>query len=399
MMKEFFKLAIKNISRRKIRSFLTVLGILIGMGAVVTLILIGEGANKRIENIFEKMGKDKITIFPGKLEGSFGIEASVSSTILTERDVNAIRKVPNVESVVPIFFRYAPIEFENEKFYLPVAGVGGDVKEVLQVFQGFELLEGRYVKESEKGKCVIGYGVAKNLFGKEVSIGNKLIINGKSFKVVGILEQIGSRMDDYSIIIPLEEARKLFDEEEEVSLIFAKVSNEQIIDDTVEEIKKKLKRLRGEEDFTILTQKQLLEKISSVLGILQFVLISVAAISLVVGSVGIMNSMYTSVMERTRDIGTMKAVGATNFQVMMIFLIEAGILGFFGGLLGVLLGIFLTKIALSYASMYGIIIPFVFDVRLFAGVLIFSFCLGMVSGILPARRAAGLDPVEALRYE
>ncbi len=399
MIKEFFKLAIKNISRRKIRSFLTILGILIGMCAVVTLILIGEGANKRVESIFEKMGKDKITVFPGKLGGTMGMGTSASFSILTKKDVNAIRKVPNIESVVPLFFRYTSIEFENEKFYLPVTGVGGDIKEVLQVFQGFDLLEGRYVRESEKGKCVIGYGVAKNLFKKEISIGDKLIINGKPFKVVGILEQIGSRMDDYSVIIPLDEARNLFNEEEEVSLIFAKVSNEQIIDNTVEEIKKKLKKLRGEEDFTVLTQKQLLEKISSVLGIFQFILVSVAAVSLIVGSVGIMNSMYTSVMERTRDIGTMKAIGATNFQVMMIFLIESGILGFFGGLLGVLLGILLTKVALSYASMYGILIPFIFDVRLFAGVLIFSFCLGMISGLLPARRASRLDPAEALRYE
>ena len=259
------------------------------------------------------------------------------------------------------------------------------------------------MRKGDKYRAVIGYEVAKgNLFSKEVNIRDKLIIKGKEFRVVGILKKIGSKIDDTTVVIPIDIARELFGLGSEYSMISAKVKEGENPSEVAEEIKKELRRERGlkegEEDFTVQTMEDIRRRFSSVLGIVSVVLIGIAAISLLVGGIGIMNTMYTAVLERTRDIGIMKAIGAKDRDILIIFLFESGFIGLVGGIIGCFLGIFLALAITQFASNMGFgFLEAKISVELILFAIVFSFAIGAISGILPAIRASKLQPVEALR--
>ncbi|MDO8656675.1 MAG: FtsX-like permease family protein, partial [Nanoarchaeota archaeon] len=244
-----------------------------------------------------------------------------------------------------------------------------------------------------------GSRVAKDMFSKELTVGNKITIAKDEFKIVGILEEIGNSQDDNQINIPLESAREIFDEPESVDTIIAQVKSTSDIPLLQEKIEKELERKRGDTNFQVLTAAQILEQINQILGIMQAVLIGIAAISLLVGAIGIMNSMYTSVLERTKDIGIMKAIGARNSDILHIFLIESGMIGLVGGLLGTALGTGLALAIGSFSKQAGFLLIINIEVMVLAFGLLFAFIIGMVSGVLPAYQASKLKPVDALRYE
>ena len=231
------------------------------------------------------------------------------------------------------------------------------------------------------------------------------MINGKKFRVVGTLERIGNPDDDQAFIIPLETARNLFDEPDNLMVIMANLKPGFDASEVAENIKKAMRRDRdqkkGEEDFSVQTSEQLKETVGDVLNLVQGVLVVIAGISLLVGGIGIMNTMYTSVLERTRDIGVMKAIGARNINIMWIFLIESGIIGLVGGAIGCAIGIAISK-SIEYASSTQLGVDYLkasTAPELIFGALAFSFLVGMLSGTLPAMRAARLKPTDALRYE
>jgi len=401
--KETLKIAFHNIKQRRLRSFLTILAIFIGITAIVSLISITQGMGETIEEQFEKMGANKIIITPGSGEGMGAmIGGMFGSTPLTEDDVETVKKVNGVDIVAPFLMKTEKVEFKKEVAYTYVRGTLTD--EALKLLTDMaEIENGKILKERDKYKALIGNKVDK-LFDKEVTIGSKLKIKNKSFEVVGIFKEIGAPDDDYAIYIPMDIAREIFDEPTDVTTIFVQIKDGLEITDVVEDIEKRLRDARdekiGEETFQVFTSEQLLEQFGVILGMISLVLIGIASISLLVGGVGIANSMYTSVLERTREIGIMKAIGARNSDIMLILLAEAGLLGLFGGMIGCFLGIAFAKGAEFYMSqtMFTMFHASVTPELILLG-LGFSFVIGCLSGFFPARRAAKLQPVEALRYE
>lgn len=400
--KEGLKIAFYNIRQRRLRSFLTVLAIFIGIAAVISLVSITQGMQEAISEQFERMGTNKIMIMPGGGEGMGAMGMRLGAAPLTEDELEEVEKVNGVDIVAPYLLKTDKVEFKKDTAYTYIRGTYTD--EALELLTDIAEIEyGKNLKETDKYKALIGSKVDK-LFDKEVTIGSKLEIKDKSFEVVGIFKEIGAPDDDYAIYIPMETAREVFDEPTEVSMIYVQTKNGFDPLDVAESIKKRLRDSRdekaGEETFQVFTSEQLSEQVGVILGMISIVLIGIASISLLVGGVGIANTMYTSVSERTREIGIMKAIGAKNSNILAIFLIESGLLGLIGGILGCVIGITMAKGVELYVSQSGFAMlrASVTPELILLG-LAFSFVIGCVSGFLPARKAAKLQPVEALRYE
>lgn len=402
MIQDYFKYAFKSITHKGARSYLTMIGIFIGIAAVVSLISLGQGLQDTVSSQFEAMGYDIIMVMPGAGLSSMG----GTSSPLTEEDVDVIRDVRGVDLAAGMVSKIAKLEYGNEIKYTWASGIptGKDMK-LIEDMQSIRIREGRKFYDGDKYAAIVGIRVAEGkLFNHHVKVGDKIKINNQQFRVVGNLESIGNNQDDESLFIPLDTAKELFNESNYM-VVLARSKGGEEPSEVAEDIKKKLRRSRdlekGEEDFTVQTSEQLLETYSSVLGVIQWVLIGIAAISLIVGGVGIMNTMYTSVLEKTKEIGVMKAVGARNSDIQLLFLIESGMLGMAGGIVGCLIGLGLSKV-IELASKEAIgsdILHAYISPELILGALAFSFTVGCLSGLLPARQAASLKPVDSLRYE
>jgi putative ABC transport system permease protein len=405
-MKDHFSLAFNNLRRRKLRSWLTMIGIFIGIAAVVALISLGQGLQNAIEEQFEQLGSDKITVM-GKAGFIVSpIASELSSKPLTKKDIAIIEKIQGVEIVSGFLMKSLEIEFKKEKKDIIISGIETD--DYQKMFKGtYEIYSGKDLKSKDKSKVIIGYNTANKDFNKKIIVGNKIMIAGKDFEVVGIMEKIGSPPDDSSIIMNINSLRELTNEPEIISMIFAKVKKGFEVDQVAENIEKDLKKYRNEklkEDpktFSVSTSEQLLETFGNILGVVQAVLVGIAGISLLVGGIGIMNTMYTAVIERTKEIGTMKAIGAKNSDILFIFLFESGLLGVVGGGIGILIGISLSKSAeyISKITFGTDLLQADTTMTLIGGALVFSFLIGTLSGVLPAMQAAKLKPADALRYE
>ncbi len=403
MMEDYIKTAYGDIKNRKKRSWLTMIGIIIGIAAVVSLISLGQGLKDAVNEQFEMMGAEIIMIMPGSGFASMGSAGSS----LERDDIDVIKRVRGVDVAGGFVTKIAKVEFGNEMKYSWVSGLAQDEsKEILENMQSFEIESGRDLKKGDMYRTVVGNSVAHDdFFKKRVRVGDYVKINDKKFRVVGVLKRVGNPDDDQAFMIPLETARDLFDVPDELMVIMANLKPGFDASDVAEDIKKAMRKDRnqkkGEEDFTVQTSEQLKEVYGVVLNLIQSVLIGIAAISLLVGGIGIMNTMYTSVLERTRDIGVMKAIGARNSNIMWIFLIESGIIGMAGGAIGCAIGIAISK-SIEYASSTQLGVDYLkasTAPELIIGALAFSFFVGMLSGTLPAMHAARLKPTDALRYE
>ncbi len=403
-MKDYISFSLNNLRRRRLRSWLTMIGIFIGIATVVALISIGQGLENAIEEQFQEIGSNRIIIEERGTQGPPGSGTS-KSTKLTDKDLNVIKNVRGVESAAGIIVKTAKVEFDEEIDFVFVFGLPLN-KEEKEIASFFDVEQGRDLKEDDGNKAVIGIRHTEGkVFNKKVSIGDKINIEGEDFKVIGILERIGNPFDDSAIIIDKEKLKEIYNIDNEEDIIHAKVEDVKQIEQIKEDIERELRRSRdekeGQETFQVRTSEQLLQSFSNVFGIVQAVLVGIAAISLIVGGIGIANTMYTSVLERTREIGTMKAIGAKNSDILLLFLTESGLLGLIGGIIGVAIGIGLSKIAEYYATvslgtnlLQASTSPFIIG-----GALLFSFVIGAVSGVLPAMQASRLKPVDALRYE
>lgn len=402
-MNDLVVMAVRNVGKRKKRAALTMVGIFIGIAAVVALVSLGQGLSDTINAQFEKVGADKLLIQP-KDPGLYGGEQSPGA--LSKDDKRLIEKVQGVSLAAGYFFRAMKVEFDGVQKTVFVPSIPDDSREAALVKQWFtiEVESGRELSHKDKKKVMIGYNLAyKNALVKNVRVGQKILIEGVPFEVVGVIKRVGDPSMDGGVVITEPDVRELLNESSLYTQIVAQASeNPEVV---AERVEKRLRRNRGldegKEDFVVQSSTELIESFNAVFNIIQVVFVGIAAISLIVGGIGIANVMFTAVLERTREIGVMKAIGARNKDVLLMFLVESGFLGLVGGVIGILFGMGISKTVEIFANsafgpgtIYASYSPF-----LIIGMLVFSIGLGALSGVLPARRASKLKPVEALRYE
>lgn len=400
---KYFHLALRNLKSRRLRSWLTIFGIVIGVFLIISLISLSEGLRESLMKQLRMLGGDLIFIMPG---GDFGdmMVALMGGMELSDADIRAVEKTKGVEKVIVFPYATGVVRHEGTAKMTLLAGVSWEkATSVLKEDMGYKTTEGRFPFPNRR-EILIGSLVPIDIF-PEIKVGDEIIIKGRRLKVTGILMSVGNRQDDSMIILDLEDFRAVTDQKEGTPMAVVKPSPDFDVKDVVKNIKASLeetgKRRLGEDapTFSVITGETMSELAENIMGIIQIVIIAFASISLIVGGIGIMNTMYTSVRERTREIGIMKAVGAKNSDVLAIFLIESAIIGLIGGLGGTLLGVILAKAI----EMYGQANPmFYISASVTPGLiifgLVFSLIVGCLSGFFPAKRAARLKPVEALRH-
>ncbi len=392
---DLFRLALRNIGHRRLRSWLTVLGILIGTAAVVALISIGQGLQRTITTQVEKIvGFNTLFISP-RTQG-FGQKIRV--------DVAQLRAIPGVRSAIAVRSETAYIEGPGGKAFYNVLGYDPAMDEFTAELD-LTLAAGANITRS--GQVILGTRAAREL---GASVGTTITVDDKPFEVVGILVQQqrqaagfgapGFSLND-AVIVSLPDFNVLFPGPELVLFAIVRLQDKVPIEAVKEEIRAVL-RAGGERNASVIDFQDLTERIRTVLAGVQAFLAGIAGISILVGGIGVMNTMFMAVLERTREIGVMKAVGAKSWQVLLLYLFESGLMGLGGGALGLAFGLGAALTATTVVSrVYQVQNPITpaLSAGLILGALVFSFLVGAVSGLLPARRAAQLPPVEALRYE
>ncbi len=416
---EYLRLAFRALSTNKLRSALTMLGIIIGVGAVITLLSVGRGVQNLVTDQLQSVGTNLLFVVPGSLEGSGDpTRGGGNSAELTFADADALAdplQVPDVTQVAPEVIAPGSVSFGGTTLNLSISGVTPTYEDV----RNFPVAYGSFVTDSDVDArtrvAVIGTSVAKRLFEDNglYPIGATLKINDVPFKVIGVLEEkgggggFGGGNQDEVIMVPITTALQRLSQraynnrgEPLVNLIYAQVVSEDRMDAASEEISNLLRErhniaFQDADDFTVINQQDLLSIFGQITGVLTLFLGAIAGISLLVGGIGIMNIMLVSVTERTREIGLRKAVGAKRRDILWQFLIESVVLSVIGGIFGVVLGV-LGALAISKLQndLNAVVTP---DAVLLATG--FSAIVGLFFGIYPATRASRLNPIDALRYE
>ena len=405
MIKDFFGLGLNNLKRRKLRSWLTMTGIFIGIAAVVSLLSLGQGLQEYItEEFVNVLGVDKIIIESNTI-GPPGSAAS-KSLILTLRDLETVKNVKGIEDAGGILIKSGVVKFKDEIKIVFTFGMDEDYLSIFEGLGSFEVIEGRELTDKDRFKIVVGNNHAfGNIWDRPVKLRDTMEVEGVKFKVIGIRGKIGNPFDDNSISLPKNALGEILDIDNEESQIIARTAIGFDPKDVAKDVEKALRKSRNEkedqETFHVHTSEQLLNSFKNIFAVVQGVLVGIAGISLLVGGIGIMNTMYASVLERTKEIGTMKAIGAKNSHILFLFLIESGLLGVVGGLIGVIIGLGLAKGAEYAAEIYigSPLLQASMNPVIIVGALAFSFIIGTLSGVLPAMQASRLKPVDALRYE
>lgn len=404
MIGDYISLALENLKHRGIRSWLTMLGIFIGIAAVVSLISLGQGLQQAVLGQFDALSADRLII--QNVETGFGPPGSTAVTKLTQHDLDIVNRVQGVEIAVPRLIRMGKVEYNKVASFKYIGDLPDNTAEASMVYSTMNAkpVEGRLLNAADRGKIVLGNDfLDQKEFGKKITVGTKLNINGKNFEVIGIIGKLNNIIFNSVIIMPKKDMKELLDIGDEMDTIAVKVSSTSLMDSTAKGIEDRLRRDRnekiGEEDFTVQTPQQALSAVNTILSIVNLIVIGIAAISLIVGGIGIMNTMYTSVLERKKEIGIMKAIGAKNSDILTIFLIESGLLGLTGGVVGAVMGLLLSFLVSSAATAYiGVnLLKVTISYPLLISAVSFSLIIGAISGLFPARQASQLKPVDALK--
>ena len=432
---DIFKLSLNSLTHRGLRSWLTILGIIIGVAAVIAMLSIGAGMSQSMKNQLSSFGADVITVSAGRTrsfgpEGGFGerfqpgggslpaagsstsSSSSTSTPELTDKDLAAIETAQGIESVSGIISGRAQVQYLAQTVTTTIEGVDPTAWNTMTTSK---LESGRFLEDGDGTSVLIGYNVAHEIFGTNMTVDSPIRIGSRTYNVVGILTQSGTGGfggDDRTIFMTLTAAREVVTglDSNQYSSIEVKAANTNLVDQIIQNIDTVLYSERmvtaDTADFTVTSPTAMLQTIQNTMATLTFFLTGIAAISLLVGAIGIANTMFMSVMERTRLIGILKSIGTRNSEIMKLFLTESGIIGLTGGLLGVFLGFIvvgiISNVGISIMGMgrmgtstsLAVVTP---DLILFA--LLFSTIIGIVSGLIPARKAANLQIVEAMRSE
>jgi len=401
MLFETVKLALQAIRRNKLRSFLTVLGIVIGVAAVIAMVTIGNGTTAKVTADLSKLGSNLVFVRPGQFGPG---RSSEDAKPFNARDVEAISlQIPNLRAVAPVAQQMAKIVSGTQNRNATVMGTESG----FFIARDWELESGRAFLPGEirggRAACVIGRTVRKELFGGADPVGQNIRVKGVSCEVIGVLEakgesSFGTDQDDI-VVMPLRAFQRRLAGNTNISTIYVSAQSGADTAKVQANLERLLRERRGitpgkDDDFTVRDMKQLAQTMAGTTTVLTGLLGAVAAVSLLVGGIGIMNIMLVSVTERTREIGIRLAIGALEGQVLVQFLVEAVVLSLLGGLIGIALGLGLAWLATS-----GMQVPFLIDPTIIAIAFGFSALVGVIFGYFPARRAAHLDPIEALRHE
>jgi putative ABC transport system permease protein len=404
MIQDIFFLAVNGMKKRKLRSWLTLLGIFIGIAAVVSLISLGDGLRTAITGQFGSLSVDTLTV--QNAETGFGPPGSTAIKKLNDHDLKLIESVSGVKIVIPRLVRIAKMEYNKEAKFSYLGSLPEDKEHLNFVYKNLntESETGRLMNLNDHGGVVLGSNFAsKDEFGKIIQVGSKVLIQGKSFQVVGILKPGSSALMNGVVMIFEKDLKDILNIKDEIDIIVVRVENKNNIEKVATDIKNKMRKDRnekiGEEDFTVQTPVQSLAAVNTILNIINIIIVGIAFISLIIGGIGIANTMYTSVLERTKEIGTMKAIGAKNSDILLLFVFESGLFGFIGGVLGALFGLFMSfMVSVAANSYFGqTIITIQISWPLLIGAVSFSFLIGIFAGLIPSYQASKLRPVDALR--
>ncbi len=396
--RDYLNLTLRSLNDHRLRSFLTALGIGVGISAVVLLTSIGEGIHRFVLSEFTQFGTNLVAINPGKATtsgasmGIFGSERPLSID-----DAGALERLPYARAVVPFVQGNAEVEAGNRRRRTSVYGVGPAMPEAFSM----AVKSGRFLPADDpsapRAFAVLGSKLRKELFGADNPLGRRITIGGSRYRVIGVMESkgtvLGFDLDD-TVYIPAARAMALFNRDSlfEIDVLY---TDNTPVDKVVAGIRRTLEARHGADDVTITTQQQMLDVLGSVLNVLTFAVAAIGGISLLVGAIGIVTIMTIAVNERTREIGLLRALGASREQILGLFLGEAIILAAIGGFSGLAFGLGLAWLLDFMLPALPVHTPWLYALL----AEISAVLIGLAAGVLPARRAAQLDPVEALRAE
>jgi len=395
-MKDSFLLVYRNMKERKTRSILTMLGITVGIAAVVAIMSISYGMQESITEQLSEMA-DTIMVTPGSPElGSWGELGS-----FTERDLKDVERIGGVKEAAAMMGEMQEVEYRGEKVMVELVGI--EPRDMDAVFGvTVELEEGRDLRENDHKTCEIGYSIANDYFDDEIGVNDRLTINGSKFRVIGIVEKQGGFRSnvDAQIYVTKRDAVTIFDTDD-ISTIFVRVRDIGEAEAIADEIEEQIDDNHKLDDFTsAMAMGGAIEDLESIFGVLELFLLVIASISLIVAALGIMNTTLMSVMERTHEIGVMKAIGAKNRNILFLFLMDAGVVSGLGGVLGCIVGVITAKV-ISYGiyAWFNVEIAAIVEPGVLLGGVAVAVLVGILSGLYPARKASKMSPVEAVRYE
>ncbi|VVB58475.1 MacB-like periplasmic core domain protein [Candidatus Anstonella stagnisolia] len=398
MQKDLFLYALRALMQRSLRSYLTILGVVIGICSVFILISIGQGISASVNKELDAFGSHTIIITPGKLS-AMGTGAPQSGRFFIQ-DMKWIERAGGIDILTPYLYGRIAMDYKGEQLSATVIGI--EPQNFQKAVSTIEIADGRFLKEGDRQVLVIGDKIAKNYFKKDLAVNSVVTIGGKSYRVIGIMKATGGTLDDTdtTIYAPIDDVREVLGNQlakDEIHGIYIIANSEYNAEEVAQEIKSTLRArrglLEGNEDFSVITSAFISEQLGIITGLLTAFLGGIAAISLVVGGVTIANTMFMAVLERYSEIGILKAVGARKPDILKIFLFESGIIGIVGGAIGIVVGLVLIEIL----SFFGV--PVSPSAELAGFCLLFSFLIGIVAGYFPAKNAAEMVPIEALRTE